>query len=114
MPARHNKGSQREHHQQAAELHDLAAHMHLSAAYSHEIGDLATGQERSRLALEQSSKAFEFSRYRRREGVEPFGRAEIATLAHEIWERRGGGEGHAEQDWAEAAMELRARAEQGG
>jgi hypothetical protein len=110
MSTRHNDGGQSEHHQQAAELHDLAAHTHLSAAYAHEMGDHATGQERSRLALEHSSKALEFSRYRSHEGVEPFGRAEVAVLAHEIWEKRGGGEGHAEQDWAEAAMVLRARA----
>lgn len=109
MSTRHNDGGQSEHHQQAAELHDLAAHAHLSAAYSHEMGDHAAGQERSRMALEHSSKALEFSRYRRREGVERFGQAEIAKLAHEIWEKRGGGEGSAEQDWAEAAMALRER-----
>ena len=85
--------------------------MHLSAAYAHEMGDHATGQERSRQALKHSRKALEFTKFRRREGVEPFSRAEIARLAHEIWEKRGGGEGRAEQDWAEAAMVLRARAE---
>ncbi len=112
MSTRHNDGEQSEHHQQAAELHDLAAHTHLTAAYAHEMGDHATGQERSRLALEHSSKALEFSKYRRREGVETFGKAEVARLAHEIWEKRGGGEGSAEQDWAEASMMLRARAQQ--
>jgi hypothetical protein len=111
MSTRHNDGGQSEHHQQAAELHDLAAHTHLSAAYAHEMGDHATGHEKSRLALEHSRKALEFTKFRRREGVEPFGRAEIERLAHEIWEKRGCVEGHAEQDWAEAAMVLRARAE---
>lgn len=111
MSTRHNDGGQSEHHQQAAELHDLAAHTHLSAAFEHEMGDHAAGQERSRLALEHSRKASEYSKYRTREGVEPFGRTEVAKLAHEIWEKRGGGEGGAEQDWAEASMVLRARAE---
>lgn len=32
---------------------------------------------------------------------------EIARLAYELWESRGGGHGSAEQDWLEAERQLR-------
>ncbi len=44
-------------------------------------------------------------------GVATFGHAEIAALAHELWEARGCPEGSPDTDWLQAAHMLRARAE---
>jgi hypothetical protein len=40
----------------------------------------------------------------------PYGHAEIAVLAHSLWQARGCPEGSPEQDWFLAVHELRARA----
>jgi hypothetical protein len=42
-------------------------------------------------------------------GMAIFGHAEIAELAHSLWEGRGCPEGSPEEDWLQAAHDLRAR-----
>jgi hypothetical protein len=115
MSTRYNSGSHYENHQRAAELHDMAAHAHRSAAEAHEKQDHQTGQERSRQALEHSQKAYQHAEEAHREtmnehGIAVFGHKDIATLAHKLWQDRGCPEGSAEEDWRQAAHELRARA----
>jgi hypothetical protein len=115
MSTRYNNGSHYENHQRAAELHDNAAHAHRSAAESHEKQDRQTGQERSRQALEHSQLAYRQTLQAHREavngqGIATFGHVEIAALAHSLWQKRGCPEGSPEQDWFQAAHELRARA----
>jgi hypothetical protein len=117
MSTRYNNGSHYENHQRAAELHDLAAHAHRTAAESHDKQDHETGHERSRQALEYSQRAFENAAVARPEtvnehGFAAFGHAEIAALALKIWQAKGCPEGSAEQDWLQAAQELRARREE--
>jgi hypothetical protein len=116
MSTRYNNGSHYENHQRAAELHDLAAHAHRSAAEAHEKQDHQTGQERSRRALEHSQQAYENTRQTHgntvnEHGIATFGHQDIAILAHALWRGRGCPEGSPEQDWFQAAQELRARAE---
>jgi hypothetical protein len=38
---------------------------------------------------------------------------EIASLAHALWERRGGGDGGAEEDWLEAERLLQQQSSKG-
>jgi Protein of unknown function (DUF2934) len=104
MSTRYNNGSHYENHQLAAELHDSAAHAHRAAA-QHGQQDHLTGHEHSRQALEHSQKAHQHTL-----GIAPFGHDEIAALAHELWEARGRPEGSPQEDWFQAAEELRARA----
>jgi hypothetical protein len=116
MSTRYNNGSHYENHQQAAELHENAAHAHLSAAETHEKQDHETGQERSRQALEHSQLAYQQTGQARQNGVNEhgfamFGHDEIAALAHELWKARGCPEGSAEEDWSNAAQQLRDRKE---
>ena len=116
MSTRYNNGSHYENHQRAAELHDAAAHAHRSAAEAHEKQDHQTGQERSRQALEYSQKAHEHTEQAHRQavnehGIATFGHEEIAALAHARWQARGCPEGSPEEDWYQAAHELRARGE---
>jgi hypothetical protein len=44
-------------------------------------------------------------------GVATFGHAAIAALAHQLWQARGCPEGSPDEDWLNAAHQLRARAE---
>jgi len=116
MSTRYNNGSHYENHQRAAELHDAAAHAHRSAAEAHEKQDHQTGQERSRQALEYSQKAHEHTEQAHRQavnehGIATFGHADIAALAHTLWQARGCPDGSSEEDWFQAAHELRARGE---
>src|SRR5580698_4693933 len=116
MSTRYNNGSHYENHQRAAELHDAAAHAHRSAAEAHEKQDHQTGQEQSRLALEHSERAYRHTAEMasgavNEHGIALFGHAEIAKLAHELWQARGCPEGSPEVDWQRAAYLLRARAE---
>jgi hypothetical protein len=116
MSTRYNNGSHYENHQRAAELHDSAAHAHRSAAEAHEKQDHLTGQEHSRLALEHSLKAHEQTGQMHRNvvnehGIATFGHQDIAALAHTLWQARGCPEGSPEEDWFQAARELRARGE---
>src|SRR5581483_1056463 len=116
MSTRYNNGSHYENHQRAAELHDAAAHAHRSAAETHDKQDHETGQERTRQALEHSQVAYEHTEHVHRDGVNEhgiatFGHAEIAELAHELWQARGCPEGTPEEDWFQAAKQLRSRGE---
>ena len=114
MSTRYNNGSHYENHQRAAELHDSAAHAHRSAAEAHEKQDHQTGQELSRRALEYSQKAHQHTEQAHQaavneHGIATFGHEEIAALAHSLWQARGCPEGSSEEDWFQAAHELRAR-----
>lgn len=113
----YNHGSHYENHQRAAELHDVAAHAHRCAAEAHEKQDHQTGQEHSRQALEHSERAYRHAAQIARgavneHGIAFFGRAEIAALAHELWEARGCPQGSPAEDWLQATHLLRARAEE--
>jgi hypothetical protein len=44
-------------------------------------------------------------------GIATFGHEEIAALAHTLWQARGCPEGSSEEDWFQAAHQLRARGE---
>jgi hypothetical protein len=44
-------------------------------------------------------------------GIATFGHEDIAALAHALWQARGCPEGSPEEDWFQAAHELRARGE---
>jgi hypothetical protein len=110
MSTRFNSGSHYENHQRAAELHDVAAHAH-RVGEQHGEGDHLTGHEHSRQALEHSQEAHQNAEGAAAHGVATFGHADIATLAHELWQARGCPNGSPEADWFQAAKELRARAE---
>jgi hypothetical protein len=116
MSTRFNNGSHYEKHQQAADLHDAAAHTHRSAAETREKQDHQTGHEQSRQALEHSELAYQHSSQAHQErvnehGVGIFGHTDIAGLAYELWQARGCPQGSPEEDWFNAARELRARGE---
>src|SRR5580658_7427214 len=104
MSTRYNNGPHYENHQRAAELHDGAAHAHRAAA-QHGQEDHLTGHEHSRQALEHSRNAYLHS-----QAVSAFGHADIAALAHELWQARGCPEGSPDEDWLHAVKELRSRA----
>jgi hypothetical protein len=104
----HN-GAHYDNHQRAAELHDLAAHAHFSAAEAHEKQDHQTGHERSRQALEHSQAAHAQTTHEERGNRVTFGHEDIAALAHQMWEIRGCPDGSPDQDWFQAAKELRGR-----
>jgi len=112
MSTRYNNGSHYENHQRAAELHENAAHAHLSAAEAHEKQDHETGQERSRQALEHSQLAHRHTGQAQHNGLNEhgfpmFGHDDIAALAHKLWQGRGCPEGSPDEDWANAARQLR-------
>ena len=115
MSTRYNHGSHYEDHQRAAELHESAAHGHFSAAETDEKQDHETGRERSRQALEHSQQAYMPEQAHRaavnEHGIATFGHQDIAALAHALWQARGCPEGSPEEDWFQAAQELRARSE---
>jgi hypothetical protein len=110
MSTRSNNGLHYENHQRAAELHDGAAQAH-RVAEQHEQDDHLSGHEHSRLALEQSQKAYEHTDgISGQHGIAAFRHDDIAALAHELWQARGCPEGSPEDDWFHAAAELRSRA----
>ena len=116
MSTRYNNGSHYENHQRAAELHAAAAHAHRSAAETHEKQDHQTGQEHSRQALEHSRNAYQHGEETplaaaNEHGIAVFGHDVIAALAHTLWQERGCPRGSPEDDWFQAAQQLRARAE---
>lgn len=108
MSTRYNNGSHYENHQRSAELHDAAAHAHRVGEQQGKEVHL-TGHEHSRQALD-SQEAPEHTQTAAAHGIAPFGHADIAALAHELWKARGCPEGSAEEDWFHAAEELRSRA----
>lgn len=113
MSTRYNNGSHYENHRQAAELHDQAAHAHRAAAEDHGKQDHQTAHERSRQALEHSQKAFQFTQQAHQatnnHGIAVFGHHDIAALAYELWQARGCPEGSPDEDWFQAAEQLRSR-----
>jgi hypothetical protein len=110
MSTRYNNGSHYENHQRAAELHENAAHAHRAAEQEHGKQEHLSGHEHSRQALEHSERAHEHTQETAiRHGVQTFGHAEIAALAHQLWEERGRPEGSADEDWYQAAAKLRSR-----
>jgi hypothetical protein len=110
MSTRYNDASHYENHQRAAELHDGAAHAHRVAEQQGKQEHL-TGQELSRQASEHHASHDHQATPTVGHGVTAFGHAEIAALAHELWQARGCPEGSPEEDWYRAAEQLRSRAE---
>ena len=108
MSTRHNNGSHYENHQRAAELQDGAAHAH-QVAEQHGQQDHLTGHERSRQGLEHAQDAHQHSQAAMGHGIAAFGHADIAALAHELWQARGCPDGSPEEDWFHAAEKLRSR-----
>lgn len=113
MSTRYNNGSHYENHQRAAELQDSAEHAHRVAEQEHSKEEHLTAHEQTRQAHEHSSRpnaATETNGHASSgHGVETFGHAEIAALAHELWQQRGCPEGSPEEDWYRAAQQLRSR-----
>jgi hypothetical protein len=115
MSTRYNNGSHYENHQRAAELHDVAAHAHRVAEQQHTKQEHLTGHEHSRQALEQTREAHRHSQTAvighatMSHGTTAFGHNDIASLAHELWQARGCPEGSPEEDWHNAAEQLRSR-----
>ncbi len=107
MSTRYNNGSHYENHQRAAELQDLGAHAHRTAEQQGKQDHL-TGHEQSRQAEEHSPAAHEHTQAGSH-GISSFGHNDIAALAHALWQARGCPDGSPEQDWFQAAEQLRAR-----
>ena len=110
MSTRYNDGSHYENHPQAAELHDGAAHAHRVAEQQGKQEHL-TGHEQSRQAAEHHASHDHQATPTVGHGIAAFGHADIAALAHELWQARGCPEGSPEGDWYRAAEQLRSRAE---
>ena len=99
-----------QNHQRAAELREGAAHAHSVAEHNGQQEHL-TGHEQSREALEYSAAAqHQTAATSTGHGISTFNHQDIATLAHQLWQARGCPEGSSEQDWSDAAHELRSRA----
>jgi hypothetical protein len=109
MSTHSNSGSHYENHQRADELQDSAAHAHRTAEQQGKQDHLP-GQEHSRQALEHSPGAHQHTQAATAaHGIVSFGHAEIAALAHELWQARGCPDGSAQEDWFHAAEALRSR-----
>ena len=110
MSTRYNNGSHYENHQRAAELQDGAAHAH-SVGEEHGKQDHLTGHEHSRQAGEHSGDAHRHSEaVTAGHGVTAFGHADIAKLAHQLWQHRVCPPGSSQEDWFEAVKQLRSGA----
>jgi len=113
MSTRQNNESHYENHQRAAELHDGAAHAHSVGEQQGQQGHL-TAHEQSRQAAEHSQVAPGHPQAGTADhGISAFGHADIAALAHALWQARGCPEGSPEEDWFRAAEQLRSRAHTG-
>jgi hypothetical protein len=111
MSTRYNDASHYENHQRAAELQDGAAHAHRVAEQQGKQEHLS-GPELSRQAAEHDRHANATPAAATvGHGIAAFGHAEIAALAYQLWEARGCPQGSADEDWYNAAEQLRARAE---
>lgn|ERR1700722_4196562 len=110
MSTRYNKGSHYENHPQAAQLHDGAEHAHRVAEQQGKQDHL-TGHEVSRQALEHFPDAHQEHQTPATvgHGIAAFGHAVIAALAYEHWQARGCPHGSPQEDWFQAAEELRSR-----
>jgi Protein of unknown function (DUF2934) len=109
MSTRYNSGSHYENHPQAAELHDLAAHTH-RVGEEHGKQEHLTGHEQTRQANEHTTANHNQPGATVGHGITAFGHSEIAALAYELWEARGRPEGSPDEDWHQAAAQLRGRA----
>jgi hypothetical protein len=109
MSTRYNDGSHYENHQRATELQDYPAHAH-RVGEEHGKQEHLTPHELSRLERERAGAGpQEPEKPTTGHGMTAFGHAEIAELAHTIWESKGRPEGSAEEDWHQAVEELRSR-----
>jgi hypothetical protein len=69
-----------------------------------------TGHEHSREALQDSHDGHEpHQAAAAAHGIAAFGHDDIAALAYELWQAKGRPEGSAQEDWFQAAEQLRAR-----
>jgi Protein of unknown function (DUF2934) len=111
MSTRYNNGSHYENHQQAAELNDGAAHAH-RAGEQQGKQDHLTGHEHSRQAIEHSPQTHQHAPVAATvgHGVAAFSHAEIEALAYQHWQAKGCPQGSAQEDWFQAAEDLRSRA----
>lgn len=98
--SKHQSGSHAGSQHQADEQQNKAVHVHDSAAQTRDKQDHETGNEQTRRALEHKPKDHHNNE-----------QAHLATaaLAHDLWQSRGCPEGSAEEDWFNAAQELRER-----
>jgi hypothetical protein len=111
MSTRYNDGSHYENHQRAAELEDIAAHAHRVAEQQGKQEHL-TGSEQSRHAAEHVKNSdHNQTATTVGHGIAAFGHADIAARAYELWQERGCPEGSSEEDWYQAAQQLRSRVE---
>jgi hypothetical protein len=97
------------------ELNDAPEHAHLAAEQQKGKQDHLTGSEQSRRALEHGEQTHQNSHATVGHGVAAFSHDDIAALAYQYWEARGGPtgptpEGSADEDWYRAVKELRTRA----
>jgi hypothetical protein len=77
-----------------------------------EMADRLTGHELSRHALEHSQDAHPHTEGATTgHGIAAFGHEDIAARAYEHWQARGCPNGSPEEDWFQAAEELRSRAQ---
>src|SRR5277367_4608150 len=110
MSTRVNDASHYENHQRAAELEDGAAHAH-RVAEQHGKQEHLSGHEQSRQAAEHGHNSNHGASVATvGHGIATFGYAEIEALAYELWEARGRPDGSPEEDWFQAAEQLRSRA----
>jgi hypothetical protein len=89
--------------------HRCAANLHDSAAFAHALVRHCGGFQCSRHALEHSAGA-----HRQTQALAPASSSflehtEIVELAHQMWQARGCPEGSPQQDWFDAAAQIRAR-----
>lgn len=107
MSTRYNDGSHYENHQRGAELQDGPAHAH-RVAEQHGKQEHLTGHEHSRQTFEHSPAAHQQTPDATiGHGIAAFGHDDIAALAHQLWLDRGCRDGSAQQDWFDAAEQLR-------
>lgn len=110
MSTRVNDASHYENHHKASELENGAAHAH-RVAEQHGKQEHLSGHEQSRRAQEHADDSSQGAIGATvGHGIAAFGHAEIAALAYELWQARGGPIGSPEEDWFRAAEELRSRA----
>jgi hypothetical protein len=109
MSNRYDHESYHQTQQISGEAED-AAHAHLVGEL-HGKQDHLTGNERTRHEHESADHLQPHPHGTMAgHGITSFGHADIASLAYELWERRGCPSGSPEVDWFEAVKELRSRA----
>jgi hypothetical protein len=96
-------------HRIAVELHNEPEHVH-GVAEQQGQQDHLTGHEQSRQALEHPQEPHPHTQaVTVGHGIAAFGHADIAALAHGLWQARGCPAGSPEADWYLAVDELRSR-----